>query len=71
MIRYAHSPHPPHVNVQVFWAARGSSLIPTNIVCSNSDAARFTFWRSWTTDFANFTKPAMFFGEGGLRLKSS
>ena len=50
----------------VFWAARGSGLLPPEVTgpCNSTNAARFTFWRSWTTDFKNISKPVMFFDPG-------
>lgn len=53
----------------VFWAARGSGLLPANPPtgpCNNTDTARFAFYGSWTPDFSNgsFSQPFVFFDPG-------
>ena len=51
----------------VFWAADGANLLPTNPTtgpCNNTDAGRFAFYGSRTSDFRAFSPPSVIFDPG-------
>jgi hypothetical protein len=59
----------------VFFAARGTGIMPDlpSPNCTGTQSSRFAFFRSFTTDFLNFTTPEVFFdpgcfftGDGGI-----
>jgi hypothetical protein len=48
----------------VFWAARGSRVLPILPSCSNTDDGRFAFWATYTAEWAQFSPPFVLFDPG-------